>query len=39
MGDLDWSSDIPEGTAAHEGPRQEQEKGKKEGAGKTNVGN
>lgn len=32
MGDPHWSSDTPEETAACEGPRLEQEKGKKEGA-------
>lgn len=35
MGDPHWSSDTPEETAAHEEPRREQEKGKKEGAGET----
>lgn len=35
MGDPDWSSDTPEGTATHEGPRLEQKKCKKEGAGEN----
>lgn len=35
MGDRDWSSDTAEGTPAHEGPRLEQVKGKKEGAGEN----
>lgn len=33
MGDPDWSRDTLEGTVAHGGPRLEQEKSKKEGAG------
>lgn len=37
MRDPDSSSDIPEGTAAHEGPRQEQEK-KEEGRSRENKG-
>lgn len=35
LGDPHWSSDTPEETAACEGPRLEQEKGKKEGAGEN----
>lgn len=31
MGDPHWSRDTPEGTAAHGGPRLEQEKSKKPG--------